>query len=316
MAPVYPADRVVGLGRTPEISRRQVLRGLGALGAASLLPEFAFAAQSADTKPYRVDTHYHFNAPGFIAAIKARNTGQTALMNWTPAKAIEDMDRNLVATSIVSTSEPSVWFGDDAAARKLARECNDYGAKLMSDYPGRFGMFVTLPLPDVDGSLKEIEYGIDTLKADGICFMTSYQGKYLGDPAFMPIMEELNRRKAICYTYPFRAECCQIFCRTVGAWASSFRTTPREQLPAFCSAARSRSFRIFASSGRTAEDRCRRAPNALPASSGPGCCRPRQPCGCSEHQGDCRCCRCCNFPRGRSGRFRGPRERGNNLQHR
>ncbi len=209
MAPVYPADRVVGLGRTPEISRRQVLRGLGALGAASLLPEFAFAAQSADTKPYRVDTHYHFNAPGFIAAIKARNTGQTALMNWTPAKAIEDMDRNLVATSIVSTSEPSVWFGDDAAARKLARECNDYGAKLMSDYPGRFGMFVTLPLPDVDGSLKEIEYGIDTLKADGICFMTSYQGKYLGDPAFMPIMEELNRRKAICYTHPFRAECCQ-----------------------------------------------------------------------------------------------------------
>src|ERR1700758_330690 len=99
MSPVYPNDGVHGLGHTPKISRRQALQRLGAVGAASLLPEFAFAKQGAATKPYRIDTHYHSNAPGFIAAIKARNTGQTPLMNWTPAKAIEDMDRNGVATS-------------------------------------------------------------------------------------------------------------------------------------------------------------------------------------------------------------------------
>jgi len=130
-------------------------------------------------------------------------------MEWTPAKCIEAMDRDGVATSIVSTSEPSVWFGDDAAARKLARECNDYAARLMADHPGRFGMFATLPLPDVDGALKEMEYALDTLKADGVCFMTSYQSKYLGDPLFAPVLEEVNRRKAVAYTHPFRAECCQ-----------------------------------------------------------------------------------------------------------
>ena len=130
-------------------------------------------------------------------------------MEWTPAKCIEAMDRDGVATSIVSTSEPSVWFGDDAAARKLARECNDYAARLMADHPGRFGMFATLPLPDVDGALKEMEYALDTLKADGVCFMTSYRGKYLGDPMFAPVMEELHRRKAVAYTHPSRSECCQ-----------------------------------------------------------------------------------------------------------
>ncbi len=175
------------------VRRREFLAGLAATGAIALVPEVLRGAQgrpAAPAPPHRIDVHYHFSSPGFIAAIKARNTGQVALMTWTPAKALEDMDRDGVATSIVSTSEPSVWFGDDAAARALARECNEYGARLMADHPGRFGMFATLPLPDVDGT----------------CFVSSYQGKYLGDPKFAPVMDELNRRKAVVYTHPFRGE--------------------------------------------------------------------------------------------------------------
>jgi len=185
--------------------RREFLAGLAAAGATALVPGVLRAAQpGGSSAASRIDVHYHGNSPGFIAAIKAHNTGQTALMNWTPAKALEDMDRDGVATSIMSTSEPSVYFGDAAAARALARECNEYAAHLVADRPTRFGMFATLPLPDVDGTLREIEYAFDTLKADGACFMSSYEGKYLGDPAFAPVMDELNRRKAVCYTHPFR----------------------------------------------------------------------------------------------------------------
>ena len=189
-------------------SRRRFLGTLAATGAAALLRDRRFAAQTRPPAGHRIDVHCHFSSPGFIEAIKARNTGQMPLMAWTPAKTIEDMDRDGIATSIVSTSEPNVWFGDNEAARKLARECNEYAARLMTDYPGRFGAFATLPLPDVDGALREIEYAFDTLKADGACFMSSYQGKYLGDPAFAPVMAELNRRRAVVYTHPFRAECC------------------------------------------------------------------------------------------------------------
>jgi predicted TIM-barrel fold metal-dependent hydrolase len=211
MKSTYDRGRDSGAGYSRGVPRRGFLAALAAAGVSASLPDFKLAAQAkaaAASSPFRVDVHYHFSSPGFIAAIKAHNTGQVALMQWTPEKALEDMDKDGVATSMVSTSEPSVWFGDNAEARKLARECNEYGARLMADHPGRFGMFATLPLPDVDGALREIEYAFDTLKADGACFMTSYQGKYLGDTAFAPVMDELNRRKAVVYTHPFRAECC------------------------------------------------------------------------------------------------------------
>src|ERR1700722_17155524 len=194
------------------VARRKFLGGLGALGAAAILPDVFLRGQersSAPVRPYRIDTHHHFSAPGFIAAISARKTKQLPLEHWTPEKSIEDMDKSGVATSMISTSEPSVWFGDNEAARKLARECNEYGARLIADHPGRFGMYSTIPLPDVDGSLREIEYSQDTLKADGVCMMTSYQGKYPGDPAFAPVMSELNRRKAVVFFHPVKPECCK-----------------------------------------------------------------------------------------------------------
>ena len=189
--------------------RRSFLKGMAAMSAGALIGAGKANAQASPEKPFRIDVHHHFSSPGFIGEITGRKTGQVPLMRLTAQKSIKDMDKGGVATSIVSISEPSVFFGNYDAARALARETNDFGARLVVEYPGRFGLFGTVPLPDVEGALREIEYTLDTLKADGICMMTDYEGKFLGDPAFTPVMEELNRRKAVVYTHPFRNACCR-----------------------------------------------------------------------------------------------------------
>ncbi len=203
-------DRKTGRPNPSAFSRRDVLYGIAALGATAALPDFGPAAQTGPAPAahgFRIDTHHHFTVPKLLVESAAKGVTQTGLQDWTPQKSLDQMDKGGVATSIISISDPGVWFGDNTAARALARECNDYAAKLIKDYPGRFGLFATLPLPDVDGALLEIEYAFDTLKADGACVLSSYGGNYLGNPAFAPLMEELNRRKAVVFCHPYCAAC-------------------------------------------------------------------------------------------------------------
>jgi predicted TIM-barrel fold metal-dependent hydrolase len=79
---------------------------------------------------------------------------------------------------------------------------------MMRDYPGRFGLFATLSMLDIDATLKEIEYVFDTLKADGVGLQSNYGDKWLGDATYKPVWEELNRRKAVVYVHPLVAACC------------------------------------------------------------------------------------------------------------
>ena len=189
-------------------SRRGFMLGAGALALTTAAGGGRARAQTTDAKPFRIDVHHHLSPPTYVAASNEGGFGDALMKNWTIEKSLADMDKAGIATSMLSVTTPGVNFTQGDAARRLCRESNEYGAKLVADHPGRFGNFAMLPLTDIEGSLLELTYALDTLKADGIALMTNYGDKWLGDPLFLPVMEELNRRKALVYTHPTAANCC------------------------------------------------------------------------------------------------------------
>ncbi len=159
----------------------------------------------------RVDVHHHFYPPLYLELLRAAYGDGSAfpgVSQWTPERTVAEMDQHDVTTAILSLSPPGPRLPDIEQNRKLARACNEYGARLVHDRPGRFGLFASVPMPDVDGVLREIEYALDVLKADGIELMTSYDDRWVGDPAFDPVFDELNRRKAVVYIHPLAPPCC------------------------------------------------------------------------------------------------------------
>src|SRR5262245_9435615 len=199
-------------GQPTSPARRSFLAGAAVLGLGTVpaigCPRPA-AAQTSAAKT-RIDVNHHFTPPYHVDAMTGQSRRAPPPPKWSPALSLEDMDKSGIATAILSVAPPGVWYGNDVEeARGLARQLNEYGARLVRDHPGRFGLFAVIAPPDVQGSLKEIEYALDTLKADGIGLLTSYQGKYLGDPAFLPVYEELNRRKAVIYVHPTPPDCCR-----------------------------------------------------------------------------------------------------------
>jgi predicted TIM-barrel fold metal-dependent hydrolase len=191
-------------------SRRSILLG----GLATLTTAGSGLAQSQAEGNYRIDTHHHIFPPKYLAEVRERIIAQAqglptnTMMDWTPQRSLDEMERSQVAKAVVSVAAPGIYFGDVDQGRRLARACVDFGAEMIQKNPGRFGMFAPIPLPDVEGSLNAIAYALDELKLDGIGILTSYGNRWPGDAAFAPVFEELNRRKAKVFVHPLAPDCC------------------------------------------------------------------------------------------------------------
>ena len=158
-----------------------------------------------NTKPKRIDVHHHILPPNFVSALNSLNipwTGGPEVPSWSLQQAHDMMGAMGIDAAVASPSPGVYWGGDTAFAVKLARETNEFVADVVRDDPEHFGGFATVPLPDVDASLEELEYAYDTLGLDGVVLYTSQGDRYLGDRSYDPFFEELDRRKAIVFIHP------------------------------------------------------------------------------------------------------------------
>ncbi|MTD53044.1 amidohydrolase family protein [Amycolatopsis pithecellobii] len=153
-----------------------------------------------------VDVHAHFVTDEYIAAAKQGGhrvpDNMPAWPAWSAEEHLALMDEVGIDRSILSVSSPGIHFGHDEPARDIARLVNDVGISTARRHPGRFGLFASLPLPDVDGALAEIERVHDRDGVTGYSVMSNAGGVYLGDPRYEPLWQALNRRRATFFVHP------------------------------------------------------------------------------------------------------------------
>jgi predicted TIM-barrel fold metal-dependent hydrolase len=187
--------------------RRTFLKTLAAAGAVAVVPR-ALAGQERGVKLNvrggAIDVHHHFQAPGMGGGNRP----------WTVEGSLEEMEKFGIGVAILSmTQNGDLLYEGGEKGRAAVRRGNEYGASLMQKHPAKFGFMAGIPMPDLDGTLAEISYAYDTLKADAIGIYTNdNNGRWPGDPYFEPMWQELNRRNAIVYMHPLAPPCC----RTLG----------------------------------------------------------------------------------------------------
>jgi predicted TIM-barrel fold metal-dependent hydrolase len=159
--------------------------------------------------PWRaIDIHHHFLPPSFVGALVEAGhpaAAEAMALAWSPERSVTMMDNSGIETAIVSLSLPGASFSGAADPATLARQSNEYAARMIADFPGRFGAFASLPMLDTEAAMAEVEYALDTLKLDGVALLTNVRNRYLGQAEFAPLLAELNRRRAIVFLHPNRA---------------------------------------------------------------------------------------------------------------
>jgi predicted TIM-barrel fold metal-dependent hydrolase len=156
-------------------------------------------------QPFRIDIHHHILPPAYVSTLEILRKESLKRENfpeWSIDQSIKMMDRNKISKAYTSISSPGVYFKNNSFSRNLARICNEYSACLVRKYPDRFGAFASLPLPDVEGALIELDHVIDELQLDGIILLSNVNGKYLDEPRYEELFKELDKRKLTVFIHP------------------------------------------------------------------------------------------------------------------
>ena len=158
-----------------------------------------------DAQLPKIDVHHHIVPREYVDALAKIGITEVAgrpFPEWSVENMLELMDRHQIKTAITSISAPGVYFGDEGFAIELCRQCNEFSAQLIKDFPERLGAYAVLPLPNLDAALKELEYALDTLKLDGVVLLSSVGGYYMGAPLYDELFDALNTRRAVVFIHP------------------------------------------------------------------------------------------------------------------
>ena len=146
-----------------------------------------------------VDIHAHHHPDSYTAALAPLFPGAPP-RRWGSFPDTDEeahiqarlalMDEAGVSLQVLSPGATRAPYGvDEHAAVHAARIGNDLNAELVERYPDRFKSFVSLPLPHIDASLRELRRGLDELDMVGVNLHISVLGRSVAEDEFLPIYE-------------------------------------------------------------------------------------------------------------------------------
>lgn len=155
----------------------------------------------------KIDVHSHFLSPLYRTALLENGytmpDGMGGVPEWDLDSHLAYMDSVGVKKSILSISSPGTNITHNISdAIALARHTNEFAADLKRKHPDRFGFFASLPMPDIEASIKEIKHCIHALNPDGFVLESNSEGAYLGDPIIRRVLDVLDNHSALVFMHP------------------------------------------------------------------------------------------------------------------
>jgi predicted TIM-barrel fold metal-dependent hydrolase len=124
-----------------------------------------------------------------------------------PEHRIGMMDDAGVDVQVLSVSAPNVFRFPDAVRIPLTRDVNDTFVDRANGSQGRLRVFASLPLPNIDEALTELDRVLALPHVVGIVLCTNIDGHNLDEELFAPLWEELSRRRTTVFVHS-TVPCC------------------------------------------------------------------------------------------------------------
>lgn len=112
------------------------------------------------------------------------------------------LEREGVATQILTLTTPGTHVEPPERAVRLARLVNDAFAKIVRERAPRFSALATLPLCDPAASVAELRRAMTDLALPGAMLFSNVNGASLADGRFEPLYEEADRLGAVLHIHP------------------------------------------------------------------------------------------------------------------
>jgi uncharacterized protein len=115
---------------------------------------------------------------------------------------LQDMDTSGIDLQVLSDIGSSLAPRSADEGVQLARESNDQVAEAIAAHPDRFAGFATLPMTEPGAAVDELERAVRSLGLKGAMIFGTTNGRFLDDPAFLPVLKRAAALSVPIYLHP------------------------------------------------------------------------------------------------------------------